>query len=419
MNVMVFQPEARGHHMILYLRHIAREAVRRGWRLHLVTTHEATSHPAYRVVKGECGDRMTTSPVPDARYPRENPTALSLLAFQLRQHRIFAMAYRRLAATDRPDVVLVENLDHCDKAISLLGSPFGDAPFVGLQMAVRFHHRRMGVRGGASRQDRMYEWLFRRLLRVPTLRSLVVIDEALAEYTQRAHLAEKEKVRFVPDAASLSGKESREQTRQALGLLAEQVGVLVYGALSERKGLAELLAAVADERCPERIVLVLAGVRDAHVDDLLGGADARRLRAEGRLIDIPGFLDDAGEFRVFRAADVVWLGYRGFPGMSGVLVQAAVMGLPIIACAEGIIGWLAARYGVGKVVDVSRKNEVLGALTRLASDPDLRLAYGERGRRMAERHAPERFAGAIADALADAPVIAPASSPRIRDAQHV
>jgi glycosyltransferase involved in cell wall biosynthesis len=418
MNVMIFQPEARGHHMILYLRHIAREVVRRGWNLHLVTTREATEHPAYGVVQGESGARMKTSIIPDARYPRANPAAHNLLAFQFRQHRTFAAAYRRLAVDERPDVVFVENLDHCDKALSLLGSPFGDTPLVALLMAVRFHHRRMAVQGATTRQDRVYEWLFRRILAVDTLRSLAVIDEALVEYAQQGGYTGLDKVRFVPDAASLSGSESREAARQLVGLRPEQLGVLVYGGLSERKGLDALLAAGADAQCPQHVVLVLAGAQDAKVQGLLAGPDAQRLRAQGRLIELPYFLDDAAEYRVFRAADVVWLGYRGFPGMSGVLVQAATMGLPIVACREGIIGWVTARYGVGEIVDVARGSEVLSALARLAADPALRTAYGTNGQRMAERHAPERFGGAIADALAEASLVNGAPTPSLRSAQH-
>jgi glycosyltransferase involved in cell wall biosynthesis len=401
MKVMIFQPDPGGHHMILYLRHIAREVVRRGWALHLVTTRAALRHPAYPVVMAECGGQLQTSLIPDAEYPAERPTAMKLLAFQVRQLRHFARAYAELSPGDNPDVVYLENLDHCDKALALLGSPFGDTPFLGLQMAVRFHHRRMGVVSPSTRQDRLYEWLFQRLLRIPTMHALLTIDEPLVEYAHR-NWSRGEKVRFVPDAAAMEGTLTREEARHSLDIHPGQVVVLAYGALSARKGVAELLNALADPSCPRNVVALLAGVQDTSIQALLASDSVRRLRAEGRLIEAPGFQDDAREYAAFRASDIVWLGYRGFYGMSGVLVQAGAMALPVIACSEGLIGWLARKHELGVVVDSGDVRQAVQAISRLATDPAFRARYGTSGRRMAERHTPSHFARAVCDALVDA-----------------
>ncbi len=402
MRVMIFQPDLGGHHMILYVRHIAREVLRRGWNLHLVTTYGAPDHPAFPVLAQECGDRLEVSFIPDARYPTEKPTPVNHLAFQFRQHRLFARAYAALTPEQKPDVIFVENVDHCEKPMSLLGSPFGDTPFVGLLMDARFHHRRMGVQGSGTRRDWLHEWLFRRLVRIPTLRALMVIDEPLAEFARRTGFPGAQKVRHVHDAASMRGAVSREEARHSLGIRPDQIVVLVYGLLAERKGVAELLSALSHASCPPTVVVLLAGMQDASVRSLLASDLAQQLRVKGRLNEVPEFLDDAREHAVFRASDIAWLGYRGFYGMSGVLVQAGAMSLPVIACSQGIIGWLARKHQLGVVVDSSDVGQVVSAITQLALDPAARWLYGENGRRMAERHAPSRFAAVICDALADA-----------------
>ena len=51
------------------------------------------------------------------------------------------------------------------------------------------------------------------------------------------------------------------------------------------------------------------------------------------------YLNMDEENMVFSAADVVWLGYQGHYHMSGVLVQAGVMGLPVVASDEGLMAF--------------------------------------------------------------------------------
>jgi glycosyltransferase involved in cell wall biosynthesis len=402
MRVMVFQPEAAGHHMILYLRYLAREAIARGWDLHLVTTQEAVDHPAYAIVRDEFGGRLQTSVIPDARYPGAHPSTLRLLRYQLRQYSTYRRAFARLARTHPPDVVYIVNFDFIDKAMAMLGSPFRATPFAGMLMAVRFHHARLGVPSPVTRHDRLYEWLFRRLLRIPTLGAIAVIDEPLSDLARRSPFPGSEKIFFVPDAAAGLFEASREDARRALGISDDQVVVLAYGGLSKRKGVAELIRAAATPSCPKAVALLLAGTQDPFTRAVLAEAPAQRLQATGRLFTIAGFLNDQQEDLAFRAADLVWLGYLDFYGSSGVLLQAARRGLPVVASRAGLVGWTSSKHRLGEEIDPTDPGEVVAALSRLAGDAAYRSECAERGRRLAETHTPEHFGAAVCDAIAAA-----------------
>jgi len=63
------------------------------------------------------------------------------------------------------------------------------------------------------------------------------------------------------------------------------------------------------------------------------------------------FIDSETEQDLFSACDVVWLGYKGHYGMSGVLVQAYRSGKPLIATADGLIGWFCRDGELGPVID--------------------------------------------------------------------
>jgi glycosyltransferase involved in cell wall biosynthesis len=63
------------------------------------------------------------------------------------------------------------------------------------------------------------------------------------------------------------------------------------------------------------------------------------------------FISSETELDLFSACDVVWLGYKGHYGMSGVLVQAFRFGKPVIATADGLIGWFCRTGELGPVID--------------------------------------------------------------------
>ena len=63
------------------------------------------------------------------------------------------------------------------------------------------------------------------------------------------------------------------------------------------------------------------------------------------------FVTAEEELDLFSACDVVWLGYKGHYGMSGVLVQAYRFGKPVVATADGLIGWFCRTGELGPVVE--------------------------------------------------------------------
>lgn len=388
--------------MTLYLRFVVRSALRRGWSLQLITTLAATKHPAYTIIDKEYGEAFETVLIPRVPFPESRPTAWNLLKYQFSQYAAFSAAYRCLTAREQPDLIYFNNLDYFDKALALLGSPFGHTPFAGMLMAIGFHHRKMGIRVGGTRNDWVYQKLFQRLLRIQKLWSVITVDEPFLDYMRLQDRKYQAKVHYVPEAASLRVSDvTREQVRQDMEIRTDQVVVLVYGGLSQRKGIGELLAAMAHPSCPENIVVILAGQQASAVQELLGQPRIATMRAAGRILEIRGFLDEYQESRAFCAADVVWVGYKDFYGTSGVLVTAASFGLPVIVCREGVLGWTANRYRLGEIVDIADAQQVSHALARLALNPALRSIYGRNGLTMATRHSGERFGDAVCEIISN------------------
>jgi glycosyltransferase involved in cell wall biosynthesis len=398
MKLTVVEPLATGHHMV-YARYIIREAVARGWNVQLLTSEAALESDSCRRILKAGGDQLTTALMPLIEFPRERATALNIWRYQRTYHRALGKAFRRARRDQEPDVVFCINLDDFDKALAVYGSPFGRVPFGGALMRLAYLYSDLGIEAPKSRRDLPLKWLFGRMLRVRTLRTLITIDEPLWDYVCENPFRGSDKIRFVYDPVEMECSLTREKARGDLHIPADRLLVLVYGGQTRRKGIQELMAGLSHPSCPRHIAVLLAGRVSEDMQAYLGSAEIAALRTEKRLYQIEGFLGKEDENRAFSAADIVWMGYRGHWGMSGVLVQAGRMGLPIVACRAGLIGWLSEKHKLGEIVDERDPVAVATALSRLANNADLCSHYGRNGAAMASKHEAERFAETICNAL--------------------
>ena len=363
MRLLVVEPDPGGHHFIPYLLFFAREAQARGIEVHLMTTAAATRHPAWAMLQ-----EGLAKPLPVALMPE--PAAASgyrfvgLLMAQWNYWRAVADGFRRLPADARPDHVFVLSMDGLDRMLALRGSPFGNTPFSGLFVHLKFHWAALGI-APPGRFPWLQQRLFARLLGMKRLHVAATIDASLPGWWQARHRRNAARLQYVPDPGHVRIHQSRAQARTALGLDPGARVVLVYGDISTGKNLAALLRAASAAASP--LVVVVAGrVSEAEREGSLASAQAQALQASGRLRVLDGFADLALEQRLFSAADVVWLGYaRQFMGQSAVLAQAASAGKPVLAREGGWIGWMTRQHGLGLCVDPEDPAQVNAALARL------------------------------------------------------
>jgi len=400
LRVAIFEPEPRGHHLSLYGKLIIGEALSRGWKVHLVTSKRATEHSSYAMLKAEFGDKFTTSLMDDV-VNDEMGSNLTKIKQQFMRWTAFRAGYQSMLGSFQPDVVFGVSLEKIDLPCAFRGSPFGKTPFAGVLLIRYFHCPHMGIKTEPlSKRDQLMGWVFKRLLRISNLKKLMVIDPTLADYPRQFGIPHAEKVTYVPDASSFSAPIPVESPRAALGVPSDKFVILNYGALSHRKGVLEGIAGLAHPSCPQNVALLLAGKQDEDIEEVLRGEIAAKLIAAGRLFVLNHYLSELEESTVFQACDAVWLGYKKFYGMSGVLVQTASSGKPCLAMDQGLVGHLVKTNGLGLTVEISDPAAVAGAMKTLAkADHD---EYAARGRAFAANHAPHLFGQRVCDLITEA-----------------
>ena len=371
-KVLIFEPHADGHHGP-YLHWMATGLAERGFKVTIVTLPETTVHPSMRVLaktafnEGAGSLQLIGAAAPMVLPSGEMGGALSLVARERAYWRLFRVWYKTYAYSVRPDMVFLPYLDYCLYAIGLLGSPFDDCPWAGLAMRPSFHYRSMGVLAPRPTLGGVKKVLFFRILHNRYLRKLLTIDEPLARY-----LADKWRVSgkatFFPEPAEFGELPARSEAKRKFGMAPERKLILLYGAVMTRKGVIELLRALAAPGFSPAVDVLLAGKVAAGIREMLAESWVRALCDAGRLKVIDRFIEPAEEPVLFAAADIVWVGYRGHYSSSGILVQAANAGRPLLACEEGVLGWQTQRHGLGRTVNPADTAEVAAAVDVLLGE---------------------------------------------------
>lgn len=398
MNILIIEPFVDGHHGV-YLRWIVHALLSRGHRVQVGTFEESLNHPTVQAMLLTHDKNISFITSSLHKYGTSERNPFEMIHKMIKFRSIFQDFYRQALQCGQVDFVMVPYLDYCTYAFAILGSPFAKTPWAGLVMRTGFHHSAWGVKAPTNRINSVKEQLFFRLLRNPFLRALFTIDVTLKEYTENLSPLQAPRLVYIPDVTEKKRSMSREQARHELGISKHWFIILVYGDLCLRKGIEILTHATEDEKFPAEGHLLLAGKQDEEVEKFLQSPLANKLRVNGRIHQINRFLNTNEENMVFSASDVVWLGYQGHYHMSGVLVQAGVMGLPVIASEEGLIGWLTKRFTSGIVVSVSSPSAIAKAIADLSRNVNLAQQYGENGRVAYASHTLENFSRILVDAI--------------------
>lgn len=400
-SVLVIEPNFGGHRW-RYVEWIVKALHDAGYACVLATDAENSNHPligrlsrAAPAVSLFLHAREVRSGAAAALQRLSRP---GTIAEHFGFHAVFSDIHRAVTGRAAVDMVIVPYGDTIIDAIAVLGSPFGATPWLGILMRRAFHLRDMGVLVPPRRVvDAIKRRLFVRALQRGNAAALLTIDPTLSAWrTRNRSLPPDPPVRYLPDPFPDAEPLAREIARAQLGISASQ-SILVYGAITSRKGIGTLLQAC--EQAAQPPFVIIAGAQDAEVRQLLAGL-MPHLRT--RVLEFNGFVSPELETQLFSACDAVWLGYQGHYGMSGVLVQAYRFGKPVIATAQGLIGWFARRENLGPVLASRSPTAVLAAIDTALHHPHDASAGIEHAHSILARHTVADFKQAFLQTLSEA-----------------
>lgn len=174
----------------------------------------------------------------------------------------------------------------------------------------------------------------------------------------------------------------------------------LFGVLAERKGIFRVIRAFESlpPELKQKCRLSLIGRSEpAQKDNIHQAVDA--LQKTGLSVQIDDRFVAQSEVRdIYARADVMLLLYEGaLVQPSGVLVQSAAFGRPVLATDAGWVGYTVGKHRLGVAVDTSSPSSLAGAIKRMVEgernfDPEQAISF-------ARTHAPEKYGEAIVQLL--------------------
>lgn len=398
MKVMLVEPFGSGHHMSLHIRFAVKKLQSLNCELSLLTRRSAVTDPSFQTVKKEITKDMPIFFLPELKYNKSS-RSLSILVRQIREWLILKREFLKLVKINKPDVIYVSDLEWIAKATEILGSPFSQIPFVALYMSPKHHRKTMSL-GPKSRYDWIYDKLFQRLLKIPTLQKLITMDEIFYEFSKQRYKNSLKKILLAPDFALIEGNLSKETARENLGIFQSAKVILVYGTLDLKKGIKELLTALEVGNLPDNLVVLLSGRPSEEIIEFMKSKKIKELLENKKIVTSFKFHDSRDEQEAFVASDVVWLGYTNvFFGSSGVLYQAIHADLPIIGQKDGLIGHYVKKYNLGKTVDVDNIKNVSKVINDLFDKIEIYIQNKKFRENLKKYHSPEKHGQILYEAI--------------------
>ncbi len=189
-----------------------------------------------------------------------------------------------------------------------------------------------------------------------------------------------------------------EQLRQELGIQPGRRIFLLFGELSQRKGIFPILAAV--QALPadlgQQLCLLVAGPIEASEQAAVQAAlDRLAASPTVQLVTRIQYVKGREVQRYFALADVILALYQRHVGMSSVLVHAAAAQKPVLASDYGLLGELVQRHHLGVIVNSESPEAIQAGLITCLRQPLEQLSDRNQGENFANQHTDIKFSEAI------------------------
>lgn len=211
-------------------------------------------------------------------------------------------------------------------------------------------------------------------------------------------------LRYLPDPVDLTAFRQPEQDepelRLQLGIDPDRRICLIFGALTTRKGIYQLLDAVT--QLPERVCqqLCLLFVGESKIQSELEERIAALCGQQPvQVVRRYEFISDTEIPQYFKLANIISALYQRHVGSSGILLLAAAAQKPVLGTDYGLMGELIRRYRLGLAVDSTQPAAIAAGLQQFLTENNQPLSDPVLMRTWANENSAENYATTIFKAL--------------------
>ena len=236
-------------------------------------------------------------------------------------------------------------------------------------------------------REKIWHWrdkvCLSRLLKSSSLDTLFCLDPLAIKEINK--VGKKSKAVHLPDPAQtylnedaqLFNKDTRlKKLKTSLGIDTTRKVFLLFGALSERKGVNQLLEAIdlLPIELSQKMCLLFVGSMQAHFHETFQVRTQQiSLSLPVQIISNIQYLPEKDIQSYFQISDVILAPYQRHVGMSGILVRAAAAQKPVLSSDFGLMGEITRLYELGLTVDSSIPAQIAEGLCRFLQTNPINL----------------------------------------------
>ncbi len=274
--------------------------------------------------------------------PSKKLNILSLIYHEIKVRSYYKMIFEKVSKSYHIDHVFLPYIDDFTYSLSLFQTPFGNTTYSGISMRQQFHLENKYNSNFSKLILKIKKYLFIRLLKKKSINNIFIIDPKLKEYIDFSNKNISHKVKYFADPITDLLKIPKNQARETLSIPNENLVVLVFGYLDQRKGIDILVNWAIENNKISPLTIMLIGTQSAEVKNYLNSLN---LITELQIIIKDDFISKGLEGLYFSASDIVWIAYPNFLLMSSVLIKAAQAETNVLFYDKGLISYFANKYG--------------------------------------------------------------------------
>lgn len=274
--------------------------------------------------------------------------------------------------------------------------------FSGIYFRPTLHYRHF-INYSADWQERLQQWreklTLARLLKHPQLKNLFCIDPFAPKFITDNFTSHVKLVPLADPVKEINSSQQSDRLKEDLKIPAERQVLLLFGALTGRKGVPQVLSAISllpSEVC-QKISLVMIGEGDRSAIE--AQAEAIRQAKPVQIVGHYQFVPEADVAKYFQLADLVLAPYQKHIGMSGILLLAAAAQKPVLSSNYGLMGELVHQYQLGLAVDSTDPEAIAKGITECLSQSPEELGDRQKMLDFATQNSASNFAKTIIEQL--------------------
>ena len=349
MNLLIVEPEIKGHFISLYVRKTIK-AYKKD-KVFLLTSKKIFNSKILGILKKDHPNLKIL--ITDELVYSVNKNPFNLFVFQFLNFIRIKKKIKKFDIKYNFSHIFFTNFDHFDKVLCFFNNPFNSKYFSGILVNPRAHH--FYKKSSRKLKYLIYKNFLHLLIKNKFLKKIFTNDILFYNFSKKIFLSEK--INYFNEPVELENPKEKIPFSIPKN---KTLKILVYGSIRLSKSLEELIFLIKKLDQEIKIKVTIAGIHEKDVKKILSQKNLTTKKLNNNIKIINKFISPTQEMKLFTKTNIVWCVYKNTPhGSSSVFYLSNLYRKPVVTNEQGLIGWYNKKNKLGPILNFNDSKESL------------------------------------------------------------